>query len=57
MKLPFRENARDVALRLCLEEEQRRRTDPNETHERSLIIVGSKAVVRNVIVKNIKLYS
>ncbi|XP_076680679.1 cytoplasmic dynein 2 light intermediate chain 1 [Andrena cerasifolii] len=44
------ENARDAALRLCLEEEQRRRTNPNETYERSLIIVGSKAVGKTTMV-------
>lgn len=49
MKLFFSDdNVRDVALRLCLEEEQRRRNDPNETHERSIIIVGGKSVVRNI---------
>ncbi|XP_031829264.2 cytoplasmic dynein 2 light intermediate chain 1 isoform X1 [Nomia melanderi] len=38
------ENIRDAALRLCLEEEQHRKIDSNETHERSIIIVGTKKV-------------
>ncbi|KZC14619.1 Cytoplasmic dynein 2 light intermediate chain 1, partial [Dufourea novaeangliae] len=38
------ENARDAALRLCLEEEERRKIDPHETRERSIIVVGSKRV-------------
>ncbi|KAG9437244.1 cytoplasmic dynein 2 light intermediate chain 1 isoform X1 [Apis mellifera carnica] len=44
------ENVRDIALRFCLEEEQRRKTNPNETHERSIIIVGSKRVGKTTIV-------
>ncbi|XP_076245255.1 cytoplasmic dynein 2 light intermediate chain 1 [Calliopsis andreniformis] len=44
------DNVRDVALRLCLEEEQRRRTDPNETYERSIIIVGSKDVGKTTMI-------
>lgn len=43
------ENVRDIALRFCLEEEQRRKTNPNETHERSIIIVGSKRVVCSIL--------
>ncbi|XP_017875869.1 cytoplasmic dynein 2 light intermediate chain 1 [Ceratina calcarata] len=43
-------NVRDVALRLCLEEEERRKTDPNQTRERSIIIVGSKSVGKTTIV-------
>ncbi|XP_043787965.1 cytoplasmic dynein 2 light intermediate chain 1 isoform X4 [Apis laboriosa] len=44
------ENVRDIALRFCLEEEQRRKTNPNETHERSIIIVGSKRVGKTTII-------
>lgn len=40
---------RETALRLATEEENRRRTDPNETHERSIIILGSKGVVSDII--------
>lgn len=47
------QNVRDIALRLCLQEEQERKTNPNETHERSIIIVGSKRVVRNILTKTI----
>lgn len=36
---------REAALRLATEEENRRKTDPIETHERSIIILGSKGVV------------
>lgn len=36
---------REMALRLSLEEDEKRKTDPIETHERSIIIVGSKGVV------------
>ena len=48
------QNVRDHALRLCLEEEQHRKTNPIETHERSFIIVGSKRVVCNKLTKTIK---
>ncbi|XP_033359046.1 cytoplasmic dynein 2 light intermediate chain 1 isoform X2 [Bombus vosnesenskii] len=44
------QNVRDHALRLCLEEEQHRKTNPIETHERSFIIVGSKRVGKTTIV-------
>lgn len=40
---------RETALRLAIEEENRRKTDPNETHERSIIILGSKGVVSDEI--------
>lgn len=40
---------RETALRLAVEEENRRKTDPNETHERSIIILGSKGVVSDEI--------
>jgi len=40
---------REIALRLAVEEENRRKTDPNETHERSIIILGSKGVVSDEI--------
>lgn len=36
---------RETALRLATEEDNKRKTDPNETHERSIIILGSKGVV------------
>ncbi|XP_076749506.1 cytoplasmic dynein 2 light intermediate chain 1 [Xylocopa sonorina] len=45
-----KENARDVAVRLCLEEERQRKVDPNETRERSIIIVGSKGVGKTTII-------
>jgi hypothetical protein len=41
---------RETALRLAVEEENRRKTDPNETHERSIIILGSKGVVSDEII-------
>ncbi|XP_076645818.1 cytoplasmic dynein 2 light intermediate chain 1 isoform X1 [Halictus rubicundus] len=44
------ENMRDAAVRLCLEEEQRRKNDPDETHERSIIIVGSKKVGKTTMI-------
>lgn len=40
---------RETALRLATEEENKRKTDPNETHERSIIILGSKGVVSDEI--------
>jgi len=40
---------REIALRLAVEEENKRKTDPNETHERSIIILGSKGVVSDEI--------
>lgn len=40
---------RETALRLAIEEENRRKTDPNETHERSIIILGSKGIVSDNI--------
>lgn len=40
---------RETALRLAIEEENRRKTDPNETHERSIIILGSKGIVSDKI--------
>lgn len=40
---------REIALRLATEEENRRKTDQNETHERSIIILGSKGVVSDEI--------
>nr|XP_003705327.1 PREDICTED: cytoplasmic dynein 2 light intermediate chain 1 isoform X2 [Megachile rotundata] len=44
------ENIRNTALSLCFEEENRRKTDPNESHERSIIVVGSKNVGKTTIV-------
>ncbi|CAK9832875.1 Cytoplasmic dynein 2 light intermediate chain 1 [Anthophora retusa] len=44
------ENIRDVALRFCLEEEQQRKSNINETHECSIIIVGSKGVGKTTMV-------
>ncbi|XP_076181716.1 cytoplasmic dynein 2 light intermediate chain 1 [Ptiloglossa arizonensis] len=44
------ENMRDAALRLCLKEEESRKTNPNETHERSVIIIGSKGVGKTTMV-------
>lgn len=42
----FREESmREMALRLSLEEESKRKNDHLETHERSIIIIGSKGVV------------
>ncbi|XP_078040768.1 cytoplasmic dynein 2 light intermediate chain 1 isoform X1 [Augochlora pura] len=43
-------NMRDAAVRLCLEEEQRRKNDPDETHERSIIIVGSTKVGKTTMI-------
>ncbi|XP_012253953.2 cytoplasmic dynein 2 light intermediate chain 1 [Athalia rosae] len=43
-------NMREMALRLSLEEEDRRKTDPVETHERSIIILGSKGVGKTTMV-------
>ena len=43
------ENTRELALRVVAEEETRRKTDPNESHEKSLIVVGSKEVVSIVL--------
>lgn len=40
---------RETALRLAIEEENRRRGDPSETHERSIIILGSKGIVSDKI--------
>lgn len=40
---------RETALRLAIEEENKRKTDQNETHERSIIILGSKGVVSDEI--------
>lgn len=40
---------RETALRLAIEEENKRKTDPNETHERSIIILGSKGIVSDKI--------
>jgi len=40
---------RETALRLAVEEENRRKTDPNKTHERSIIILGSKGVVSDKV--------
>lgn len=40
---------RETALRLAVEEENRRKTDANDTHERSIIILGSKGVVSDEI--------
>lgn len=40
---------RETALRLAIEEENRRKSDPNETHERSIIILGSKGIVSDKI--------
>lgn len=40
---------RETALRLALEEENKRKSDPNETHERSIIILGSKGIVSDKI--------
>lgn len=40
---------RETVLRLAIKEEHKRKTDPNETHERSIIILGSKGVVSNEI--------
>ncbi|KAK9303328.1 hypothetical protein QLX08_004927 [Tetragonisca angustula] len=44
------QNVRDIALRLCLQEEQERKTNPNETRERSIIIVGSKRVGKTTMI-------
>jgi len=46
---------RETALRLAIEEENRRKSDPNETHERSIIILGSKGIVSDKI-RGIALY-
>ncbi|XP_011151896.1 cytoplasmic dynein 2 light intermediate chain 1 isoform X2 [Harpegnathos saltator] len=44
------ESMREAALRLATEEENKRKTDPNETHERSIIILGSKGVGKTTMV-------
>ncbi|XP_014471078.1 PREDICTED: cytoplasmic dynein 2 light intermediate chain 1 isoform X2 [Dinoponera quadriceps] len=44
------ESMREIALRIATEEEHRRKTDPNETHERSIIILGSKGVGKTTMV-------
>ncbi|XP_053970991.1 cytoplasmic dynein 2 light intermediate chain 1 [Hylaeus volcanicus] len=49
-KQNLEENVRDVALRLCLEEEEQRKNDPNETRERSIIIVGRKGVGKTTMI-------
>jgi len=40
---------RETALRLAVEEESRRKTNVNDTHERSIIILGSKGVVSDEV--------
>jgi len=40
---------RETALRLAVEEENRRKTNANDTHERSIIIIGSKGVVSDKV--------
>ncbi|XP_035724834.1 cytoplasmic dynein 2 light intermediate chain 1-like isoform X1 [Vespa mandarinia] len=44
------ENDRESALRVSMEKEKNRKTDPKETHERSIIIVGSKSVGKTTMV-------
>ncbi|GAB1861081.1 Cytoplasmic dynein 2 light intermediate chain 1 [Camponotus japonicus] len=44
------ESMRETALRLAIEEENRRKSDPNETHERSIIILGSKGIGKTTMV-------
>ncbi|XP_018058643.1 PREDICTED: cytoplasmic dynein 2 light intermediate chain 1 [Atta colombica] len=46
----YEESMREIALRLAVEEENKRKTDPNETHERSIIILGSKGVGKTTMV-------
>ncbi|XP_026823662.1 cytoplasmic dynein 2 light intermediate chain 1 [Ooceraea biroi] len=44
------ESMRETALRLAIEEEKKRKTDANDTHERSIIILGSKGVGKTTMV-------
>ncbi|XP_066592267.1 cytoplasmic dynein 2 light intermediate chain 1 [Prorops nasuta] len=44
------ENLREMAFQKIMEEENKRKTDPNETHERSLIILGSKGVGKTTMI-------
>nr|XP_050867107.1 cytoplasmic dynein 2 light intermediate chain 1 isoform X1 [Vespula vulgaris] len=44
------ENDRESALRVSMEEEKNRKTDPKETRERSIIIVGSKSVGKTTMI-------
>ncbi|XP_046587099.1 cytoplasmic dynein 2 light intermediate chain 1 isoform X1 [Neodiprion lecontei] len=47
----FREESmREMALRLSLEDENKRKTDRSITHERSIIIIGSKGVGKTTMV-------
>ncbi|XP_014216248.1 cytoplasmic dynein 2 light intermediate chain 1 [Copidosoma floridanum] len=49
-KVVNRENTRELALKIATEEEKRRKTDPTESHEKSLIIVGSKEVGKTTMI-------
>ncbi|CAB0045333.1 unnamed protein product [Trichogramma brassicae] len=44
-----KENARDVALRLATQEEKRRKSDPHDSREKSLIVLGSREVVKDIV--------
>ncbi|KAK2583102.1 hypothetical protein KPH14_009129 [Odynerus spinipes] len=44
------ENDRESALRASLEEEKNRKTDSKDTHERSIIIIGSKSVGKSTMI-------
>ncbi|XP_015189051.1 PREDICTED: cytoplasmic dynein 2 light intermediate chain 1 isoform X1 [Polistes dominula] len=43
-------NDRESALRVSMEEEENRKTDPKETRERSIIIIGSKSVGKTTMI-------
>ncbi|XP_014221235.1 cytoplasmic dynein 2 light intermediate chain 1 [Trichogramma pretiosum] len=45
-----KENARDVALRLATQEEKRRKSDPHESREKSLIVLGSREVGKTTMI-------
>ncbi|XP_051154726.1 cytoplasmic dynein 2 light intermediate chain 1 isoform X2 [Leptopilina boulardi] len=44
------ENTRELALRLSLEEENKRKNDGIETHERSIILLGSQGVGKTTMI-------
>ncbi|XP_058809481.1 cytoplasmic dynein 2 light intermediate chain 1 [Phymastichus coffea] len=42
--------SKELALKNAMEEETRRKTDPNESHEKSLIVLGSKQVGKTTMI-------